>query len=503
LTIRCPYCHNSVIVPDELRPESQKATENPSYQVLSADMDLGSLIGQAVGFKEVVELARSGKKIEAIKRYRQLTGLGLKESKDAVDALVAGQPITVTTGSVTGLLSEQEDQAAFAEKSAALSQVAQLVKEDKKIEAIKLFRETFDTSLVEAKTAVEKIEAGEYQLVHDRMLQSPYTPLVIPPKVVQATTVAAGAAAAGGISCFVWLIVLVVILSVLVPVLIALASRGGPLAGLWMQVNPASFARLTTSFGGEGTGPGLFSDPRSIAVDGEGSIYVADYSDGRIQRFSAAGEYQSLWNIGDESYVTGFTASRDGTVYIVFQGKIQRYEGTTGAQLGPIESAEDHYIDDVVLAPDSKLVAISRGETILRFDGQGALDLTIPAAISTVSGDSELDARLAVDGLGNIYALGTFNNAVFKFSPEGKFITRFGSDGDEPGQFRAPSAIAVDGKGRVYVSDFKGIQVFDSEGRYLDKIDGEGFVFGLWIANNNQLFAVSNQPKVYIYNLPE
>lgn len=33
------------------------------------------------------ELLAAGKKIHAIKRYRELTGAGLKEAKDAVDAL--------------------------------------------------------------------------------------------------------------------------------------------------------------------------------------------------------------------------------------------------------------------------------------------------------------------------------------------------------------------------------------------------------------------------------
>jgi ribosomal protein L7/L12 len=36
---------------------------------------------------EVVTLARSGQKIQAIKRYRELTGEGLKEAKEAVDRL--------------------------------------------------------------------------------------------------------------------------------------------------------------------------------------------------------------------------------------------------------------------------------------------------------------------------------------------------------------------------------------------------------------------------------
>jgi ribosomal protein L7/L12 len=36
---------------------------------------------------KVQELIASGNKIEAIKRYHELTGAGLKESKDAVDRL--------------------------------------------------------------------------------------------------------------------------------------------------------------------------------------------------------------------------------------------------------------------------------------------------------------------------------------------------------------------------------------------------------------------------------
>ncbi|WP_326688910.1 MULTISPECIES: ribosomal protein L7/L12 [unclassified Streptomyces] len=37
---------------------------------------------------EVAELARSGQKIQAIKRYRELTGEGLKEAKNVVDRMV-------------------------------------------------------------------------------------------------------------------------------------------------------------------------------------------------------------------------------------------------------------------------------------------------------------------------------------------------------------------------------------------------------------------------------
>ena len=36
---------------------------------------------------EVVELARSGRKIQAIKVYRELTGVRLAEAKDVVDRI--------------------------------------------------------------------------------------------------------------------------------------------------------------------------------------------------------------------------------------------------------------------------------------------------------------------------------------------------------------------------------------------------------------------------------
>ena len=35
----------------------------------------------------MAELLRSGNKLEAIKLYREITGVGLKEAKDAVDAM--------------------------------------------------------------------------------------------------------------------------------------------------------------------------------------------------------------------------------------------------------------------------------------------------------------------------------------------------------------------------------------------------------------------------------
>ena len=267
-------------------------------------------------------------------------------------------------------------------------------------------------------------------------------------------------------------------------------NRSGP-PGLGDKAN--AFATQALNFGSEGIGPGMFKDARAIAVDASGKIYVGEYSSGRIQVFDPEGKFITQWSVDPKMPLGGMAADRGGTVYIVQSGNISRFEGATGKLLGHLGYAGGWGFDDISIAADGGLVAAwyKNRDDIVRFNSSGQVVRTIRAAISSVTDDSELDTRVAVDGLGNIYALGTFNNAVFKFSPDGKFITRFGDDGDQPGQFRAPSAIAVDGKGRVYVTDFKGVQVFDANGRYLTVFDPGGTASGMVFNDKNELFVAA------------
>lgn len=264
-----------------------------------------------------------------------------------------------------------------------------------------------------------------------------------------------------------------------------------------------SFATELLAFGSEGIGPGMFTDARSIAVDGEGRIYVGEYTGGRIQVFDSAGKFISQWSIGDrKTILRGLAADRKGTVYVAQGGKIARYQGDTGEKLGELEYQRSGF-DDVAVGADGGIVTAwhSNRDDIVTFDASGKVGRTIPEAISGASGDSELSMRVAVDGAGNIYALGRFNNGVFKFGRDGKFMNRFGGSGDQPGQFRAPYSIAVDGYGRVYVGDMKGIQVFDADGRYLNVIKLKGMAFGLVFNDKGELFVIARD-RVLKYAVP-
>lgn len=260
-----------------------------------------------------------------------------------------------------------------------------------------------------------------------------------------------------------------------------------------------SMATVFLKFGSEGMGPGMFNDARSIALDGAGNIYVGEYSGGRIQVFDSAGKFITQWSVDPKMPLRGLAADRKGTVYVVQSGNIKKYAGLTGDSPGEMAYSGGWGFDDIIATADGGLVCAwyKNHDDIVRFNASGNVSRTIKAAISSASGDSELNTRVTIDGLGNIYALGTFNNAVFKFGPDGKYINRFGGDGDRAGQFRAPGAIAVDGKGRVYVSDSKGIQIFDGEGRYIDvfKPDG-GFASGMIFNDRDELFVVARNKVV-------
>ncbi len=250
------------------------------------------------------------------------------------------------------------------------------------------------------------------------------------------------------------------------------------------------FAQVVMSFGSEGSGPGLFEDSRSIAVDENGLIYTGEYQGGRIQVFDPQGKFLNQFLADTEKPLMSLSAGTQGRLFVVQGGEISVYDGAKGDLLEVVPRPEGKYFDNAIAALDGGLLAVSyrAQDEILRLGPDYQVRLSIPEAVSSRSEKSGMGLRLALDGNENIYALSAFNFSVFKFTAQGEFITRFASQGDQPGQLRAPNSIAVDGQGRVYVSDMRNVHVFAPDGRYLDSIPVDGVAFGLAFDRQGYLY---------------
>jgi len=266
------------------------------------------------------------------------------------------------------------------------------------------------------------------------------------------------------------------------------------------------------TFGGEGTGPGFFKDEVRVAVDGEGRIYVSDETR-RVQRFDASGKFLSTWNIPAET--RWYAKLKDGprkllagggspNLFAVLAGVVVKFDAETGEALGAAHGSD--YIHDAALLPDGGFLIVSQkgdDDELVRLGGDGrAARRTHRFVSSLLDKQLEVEAlRVAADGVGNtfaFYAIGGVAGehwyddddiAVFKFTPEGKYVTRFGGQGQEPGQYGPPTFIAADNVSRVYVGEsFHKIHVFAADGRFVRTIQAPHAVEALSFDSQNNLY---------------
>ncbi len=450
LTVKCGYCGGSIIVPKSLRTPPPSTPTTPHF--MWGGVDLTEMVGGAMRLPEAISMAESGRLDEAAQLYSQITGASYEDALKSVQSMANGQAVALIPGTAS---------ASFQPMQSSFSQPAFTP-----VSSTPFYGQTFDS------TSAPRSSGGGCS------------------KVVIGVIVA---------------IVLAVICLAGVGFLLLSnpSSIGGLISNPLTGSNPIlslSFANKAMSFGSEGIGQGMLEDARSIGVDGNGNIVVGDYSDGRIQIFDPNGKFISMFSLGPKTYLQAMAVSHDGKIYTVFNSGISIYD-ENGQQVGQIKNDDNHDYNDVTLGPDGTLYALSNDENIVRFKKDGAIDLEIPNSISSITGDTDIDTHLAVDGLGNMYILGNFTYKVFKYSPEGKFINQFGGESqgmsNDPSKFQGPMTLTVDGYGRIFVVDIFEVKAFDSSGKYLASIsENDGAVFGAVFDSNNNLYTVSKAKVV-------
>ena len=253
---------------------------------------------------------------------------------------------------------------------------------------------------------------------------------------------------------------------------------------LALALDPATattppFANLALRFGGEGSGPGQFLDPRRIAADPDMNIFIADFNSGRIQKFDSAGTFLQMWMVepgsNQTSFISDMAVDYNGRLYVARSGDILVFEGKKQKPSAVFEGDfPETYYNALAVDPANNLYSLAdslSGEDMIKLNQDGQEVLRIIDFIYAVDHNTPpQNDVIAADVLGNTYFVSVFNPQVFKYDSFGQYADRFGSPGREPGQLDHPSMLAIDGQGRIYILDSGSIQIFDKNGSFLQAI---------------------------------
>ncbi len=184
--------------------------------------------------------------------------------------------------------------------------------------------------------------------------------------------------------------------------------------------------KAVTMWGSEGAQPGQFEAPRGIAVAPDGSIYVADSRNNRIQKLDPTGKLLLTW--GSLGTLDAKTAN----------------PGTFNEPWG------------VAVAPDGSVyVTDTWNHRVQKFDANGKFLAMWGTFGQAETPDAFWGPRgIVVDGQGHVYVSDTGNKRVVVFDANGQSLSVIGSAGSDPGQFDEPVGLAVTSDGKtLYVAD--------------------------------------------------
>ncbi len=217
------------------------------------------------------------------------------------------------------------------------------------------------------------------------------------------------------------------------------------------------------TFGEYGNRVSEFNYPVGLALDKDNNLYVSDWENDRIQKFSSDGRLLKVIPDGEGEDAlkldgpVGLALDSNGNIIIVeqFNHRIHR------------------------ISPEGKSLQMTGKE------GNGPGEFSNPRGIS-------------IDKDDNIYVVDTGNNRIQIFSPTFEYIKQFGKEGRGDGEFYYPRGIALDDNGNIYVADtfHNQVQVFSKEGIFLRKFGVGGDGIGGF--NGTRYIAFDSKNNIYI-----
>lgn len=204
---------------------------------------------------------------------------------------------------------------------------------------------------------------------------------------------------------------------------------------------PTSPYTYAATVGTSGTGDGQFDDPRGIAVDSSGNVWVCDENNERIQVFNSSLVFQAK---------TGSAGSGDG-----------QYASNSG----PIDLAFD--------ASGNLWVTDYGNARVQKYTVSGTTATYSSQFGSSGTGDGQFSGPAGIDintTSGRIYVADSLNNRIQYFTSSGTYEGKWGSFGSDYSKFQTPLGVAVNQTtGHVFVADsgMNRVQEFTATGTFV------------------------------------
>lgn len=265
----------------------------------------------------------------------------------------------------------------------------------------------------------------------------------------------------------------------------SIAALAGVVAGLGQQGYQEVEWPIPATTAAGTPAPWHFGEVVAVATTAQGTILVLHRGAQPVMEFDLAGKFLRSWGEGtmSEGKVTSIppeSRDPDGSGYTVVYGPAGCH--ACGAHSIRVDASGNIWLVDA--GAHAVYKTDSRGNVLLQLGEKGV------AGTDREHFNLPTDVAIAPDG--SIYVSDGYGSArVVKFSSEGQFILEWGTRGTGPGEFGLPHNLVTDNRGRVYVTDRDNqrIQVFDSEGNFLDQWRNTGGVSTLYMTEDQRIWA--------------
>jgi DNA-binding beta-propeller fold protein YncE len=232
-------------------------------------------------------------------------------------------------------------------------------------------------------------------------------------------------------------------------------------------------------------GPWNLIQVSGVAIDPQGHILVLHRGAHPILEFESNGKFVRSWGNGMFS---------EGKVGAIAPGDRVPGKALYSAVYGPAgcDSCGAHSIR---VDPEHNIWVIDApGQVIYKMDPKGKIIMTLGEKGVAGAGHNtfNLPTDVGFAPNGDFYISDGYAGArVVKFSHDGRYLLEWGSRGTGPGQFELPHNVVVDAEGKVYVAEreTRRIEVFDSNGHFLNQWPTIEGISGLFMTKDQKIWA--------------